>query len=73
MPEALLATKRPIVYHACHFGWNDIWKWAASEGANQWRIGQDISDDYNYPGNREDYYFDILDMLDRGSMLARYT
>lgn len=73
MSEALLATKRPIVYHACHCGWNDIWQWAASEGANQWRIGQDISDDYNYPGNRQGYYFDVLDMLDRGKDLARYA
>lgn len=73
MSEALLATKRPIVFHACHCGWNDIWEWAASEGANQWRIGQDISDDYNYPGNRENYYFDVLDMLDRGDKLAKYT
>jgi alpha-galactosidase len=41
MSEALLATGRPIVYHACHCGWADIWEWAADEGANQWRIGQD--------------------------------
>ncbi len=26
---------------------------------NHWRIGQDISDDFNYPGNREQYYFDV--------------
>lgn len=34
-------------------------------GANHWRIGQDIPDDFNYPGNREKYYFDVLDMIDR--------
>jgi alpha-galactosidase len=27
MSKALLATKRPIVYHACHCGWNNIWEW----------------------------------------------
>ncbi|TVY81094.1 Alpha-galactosidase [Lachnellula suecica] len=73
MSEALVATHRPIVYHACHCGWADIWEWAAGEGANQWRIGQDISDDFNYPGNREKYYFDVLDMLDRGNNVSKYT
>lgn len=73
MSGALLATKRPIVYHACHCGWADIAEWAAGAGANQWRIGQDISDDFNYPGQREKYYFDVLDMLDRGEKLAKYA
>jgi alpha-galactosidase len=40
---------------------------------NHWRIGQDISDDFNYPGNREGYYFDVLDMLDRGVGLEKYS
>ncbi|KAF2197755.1 glycoside hydrolase [Delitschia confertaspora ATCC 74209] len=73
MSTALLATDRGIVFHACHCGWTDIWTWAAEIGANQWRIGQDISDDFNYPGNREKYYFDVLDMLDRGANLTQYT
>lgn len=73
MSKALLAQSRPIVYHACHCGWADVWEWAASEGVNHWRIGQDISDDFNYPGNREKYYFDVLDMLDRGNALAKYA
>jgi alpha-galactosidase len=73
MSLALLSTHRPIVYHACHCGWVSIWEWAAADGANQWRIGQDISDDFNYPGNREKYYFDVLDMLDRGANLTQYA
>ncbi|TGO68423.1 hypothetical protein BOTNAR_0025g00550 [Botryotinia narcissicola] len=73
MSKALLETDRPIVYHACHCGWADIWEWAADEGANQWRIGQDISDEFNYPGNREKYYFDVLDMIDRGNDLVQYS
>jgi alpha-galactosidase len=73
MAEGLRATKRDIVYHSCHCGWADIWKWAADEGANHWRIGQDIPDEFNYPGNREDYYFDVLDMLDHGRDLANYS
>jgi alpha-galactosidase len=73
MSGALLATKRPIVYHACHCGWADIAEWAADLGVNQWRIGQDISDDFNYPGLREKYYFDVLDMLDHGAGLAKHA
>ncbi|KAH6716597.1 glycoside hydrolase superfamily [Leptodontidium sp. MPI-SDFR-AT-0119] len=73
MSKPLLAQSHPIVYHFCHCGWADVWEWAASEGANQWRIGQDISDDFNYPGNREKYYFDVLDMLDRGNNLVQYS
>jgi alpha-galactosidase len=73
MSKALLAQSRPIVYHACHCGWSDIWEWAADMGVNQWRMGQDISDDFNYPGLREKYYFDVLDMLDHGAKLAKYA
>ena len=73
MSKALIATKRPIVLHACHCGWANIWEWAAALGINQWRIGQDISDDFDYPGNREGYYFDVLDMLDRGVGLEKYA
>jgi alpha-galactosidase len=73
MSLALIATKRKVVFHACHCGWTNIQEWAAEEGANQWRIGQDISDDFNYPGNREKYYFDVLDMLDRGNEMTQYS
>ena len=73
MSKALLAQKHGIVFHACHCGWSDIWEWAAGLGINHWRIGQDISDDFDYPGNREGYYFDILDMIDRGVGLEKYA
>jgi alpha-galactosidase len=73
MSDALLAQKRGIVLHACHCGWGDIWEWAAGLGVNHWRIGQDISDDFNYPENREKYYFDVLDQLDRGVGLEKYA
>ena len=73
MSDALLAQKRGIVLHACHCGWGDIWEWASGLGVNHWRIGQDISDDFNYPGNREKYYFDVLDQLDRGVGLEKYA
>lgn len=73
MAVSLRATKHDIVYHACHCGWADIWEWAAEEGANQWRIGQDIEDEFNYPGNREGYYSDVLDMLDIGERMTSYS
>jgi len=73
MSNELMKQKRGIVLHACHCGWGDIWKWAADLGVNHWRIGQDISDDFNYPGNREKYYFDVLDQLDRGVGLEQYS
>ncbi|PVI05753.1 glycoside hydrolase family 27 protein [Periconia macrospinosa] len=73
MSTALISTNRSIVFHACHCGWANVWEWASEEGANQWRIGQDISDDFNFVGNREKYYFDVLDMLDRGNDVAQYT
>ena len=73
MSDALMAHQRGIVLHACHCGWGDIWEWAGALGINHWRIGQDISDDFNYPGNREKYYFDVLDQLDRGVGLERYA
>ena len=73
MSNALIAQKRGIVLHACHCGWGNIWEWAAALGVNHWRIGQDISDDFNYPGNREQYYFDVLDQLDRGVGIEKYS
>jgi len=73
MSKALMAQKRGIVLHACHCGWANIWEWAPALGINHWRIGQDISDDFDYPGNREGYYFDVLDMLDRGVGLEKYA
>lgn len=73
MSEALIAQEQDIVLHACHCGWANIWEWAGDIGANHWRIGQDISDDFDYPGNREDYYHDVLDMIDRGVELHSYT
>lgn len=42
-------------------------------GANHWRINQDIPDDFNYPGFRDGYYMDVLDILDRGDNLTKYN
>jgi alpha-galactosidase len=73
MSKPLIDNPKDIVLHACHCGWQKIWEWAGDLGANHWRIGQDISDDFDYPENREGYYFDVLDMLDRGNGLEEFN
>ncbi|KAF8850155.1 hypothetical protein BDZ45DRAFT_752006 [Acephala macrosclerotiorum] len=61
---ALLSQTHPIIYHAWHCVWQGIWEWTASIGANHWRIGQGISDDFNDDSLREGYYNDNdYDML----------
>src|SRR6267142_924160 len=44
MGDALLKTKRPIVYSLCQYGRNDVWKWGADVGGNLWRTTGDIRD-----------------------------
>lgn len=73
MAESLRATGRDIVLHVCHCGWDDVWTWGREVGGQHWRIGQDISDDFSVPGHREGYYFDVLDMIDRGVGLESYS
>jgi alpha-galactosidase len=73
MSEALRATGRDIVMHVCHCGWDEVWEWARQAGGHHWRIGQDITDDFDLPGHREGYYFDVLDMIDRGVGLEKYS
>lgn len=73
MSDALKATGRDIVLHVCHCGWDDVWEWARDAGGHHWRIGQDITDDFDVPGHREGYYFDVLDMIDRGVGLEKYS
>ncbi|HXI24523.1 MAG TPA: glycoside hydrolase family 27 protein, partial [Pyrinomonadaceae bacterium] len=44
MGDALLKTKRPIVYSLCQYGRQDVWKWGADVGGNLWRTTGDIRD-----------------------------
>jgi alpha-galactosidase len=44
MGDALLATRRPIVYSLCQYGRLDVWKWGADAGGNLWRTTGDIRD-----------------------------
>ena len=46
MHQALLATKRPILYSLCQYGVDAVWEWGPSVGANAWRTTGDISDKY---------------------------
>jgi alpha-galactosidase len=42
MGKALKATGRPIVYSLCQYGWDNVWEWGPSVGANLWRTTGDI-------------------------------
>jgi alpha-galactosidase len=42
MDKALKATGRPIVYSLCEYGWDAVWEWAPSVGANLWRTTGDV-------------------------------
>jgi alpha-galactosidase len=47
MDKALKATGRPIVYSLCQYGWDSVWEWGPSVGANLWRTTGDISPDWD--------------------------
>jgi alpha-galactosidase len=47
MNKALKATGRPIVYSLCQYGWDSVWEWGPSVGANLWRTTGDISPDWD--------------------------
>jgi alpha-galactosidase len=47
MQQALLATGRPIVYSFCQYGWDAVWEWGPSLGANLWRTTGDINATYD--------------------------
>ncbi len=46
MHAALQATGRPIVYSVSQHGLSGGWTWASKVGANLWRTGDDVRDDY---------------------------
>ncbi len=47
MHQALLATGRPIVYSFCQYGFDAVWEWGPSLGANLWRTTGDIDPTYD--------------------------
>ena len=46
MSAALRATRRPIVYSLCQYGFDQVWRWGGSVGGNLWRTTGDIEDKY---------------------------
>jgi len=47
MHQAILKTGRPMVYSLCQYGWDSVWEWGPSVGANLWRTTGDISANYD--------------------------
>jgi alpha-galactosidase len=47
MHQAMLKTGRPMVYSLCQYGWDSVWEWGPSVGANLWRTTGDISANFD--------------------------
>lgn len=47
MNKALQSTGRPIVYSLCQYGWDAVWEWSPTVGANAWRTTGDIEANWN--------------------------
>ena len=46
MALALRATKRPMIFSLCEYGWQDPGEWGPAVGGNLWRTTGDISDNW---------------------------
>lgn len=47
MRDALLKTKRDIVYSLCQYGMGDVWEWGKSVGGHYWRVSGDLTDTWS--------------------------
>ena len=63
MDKALKATGRPIVYSLCQYGWDAVWEWGPSVGANLWRTTGDIQANWQ----------SIYSILNEQAGLAKYA
>ncbi len=63
MDDALKSTGRPIVYSFCQYGWDAVWEWGPSVGANLWRTTDDIQANWN----------SIYTLLNEQAGLAKYA
>jgi alpha-galactosidase len=45
--KATAKTGRPMVYSLCQYGWDSVWEWGPSVGANLWRTTGDISANFD--------------------------
>ena len=63
MDDALKAAGRPMVYSLCQYGWDAVWEWGPSVGANLWRTTDDI----------RPHWDSIYAILNAQAGLARYA
>ena len=63
MDKALKATGRPIVFSLCQYGWDAVWEWGPSVGANLWRTTGDIQPNWDR----------IYAILEQQAGLAKYA
>src|SRR5579863_3858668 len=63
MDKALKSTGRPIVYSLWQYGWDAVWEWGPSVGANVWRTTGEIQAHWN----------SIYSILNQQAGLARYA
>ena len=47
MHQDLLATRRPILFSLCQYGWDAVWTWGPEVGASMWRTSGDINDTFD--------------------------
>jgi alpha-galactosidase len=47
MHQAIVKTGRPMVYSLCQYGFDGVWEWGPSVGANLWRTTDDINAHYD--------------------------
>jgi len=63
MNKALKATGRPIYFSFCQYGWDAVWEWGPSVGANSWRSTGDIQPNWE----------SIYSILNEQAGLAKYA
>jgi alpha-galactosidase len=63
MGKALQSTGHPIVYSLCQYGWDSVWEWGPSIGANLWRTTGDVQANWQ----------SIVNIINQNAGLAKYA
>jgi alpha-galactosidase len=63
MGKALKSTGHPIVYSLCQYGWDSVWEWGPSVGANLWRTTGDVQANW----------LSIVSIINQQAGLAKYA
>jgi alpha-galactosidase len=63
LKDATQQTGRPIVFSLCQYGWDAVWEWGPSVGANLWRTTGDIQPNWQ----------SIYSILNEQGGLAKYA